>query len=140
MTYDTFFKPKKRDWEIIISDFILFFGQLKHLHLSEKNHNAFLNTTCSTKTEAKQIFKYQKNNSWYWNKPKLWKQTVEKIILIVKVFYPGYFFFLIFSNMISQVFNINYTQYTRDINKNLRGKQNFLKNNWSEIEDIYYTY
>lgn len=47
------------------------------------------------------IFEYEKNNNKYWNKTKLYKQVVKKILSITKVFYLKYLLYFLFDNATS---------------------------------------
>lgn len=59
--------------------------------------------------EVIEVFEYEKNNNGYWNKAKLYKQVVCKVLLIAKALYPGYSLLFLFDNI------IDYLVYAKDI-------------------------
>lgn len=52
-------------------------------------------------TKAVELFKYQKLNNGYWDKLKLYKQVIYKILSITEVLYPDYLFLFLFNNITS---------------------------------------
>lgn len=59
---DIFLCPKSKSWGIMISEFLLFFGQLNLLFLSELSQQ---NLVERIKTEAVEIFEFGENNQEY---------------------------------------------------------------------------
>lgn len=47
------------------------------------------------------LFKYDENNKRYWNKAKVYKLVVTKVLPIMEAFYLGYSLLFLFSNIIS---------------------------------------
>ena len=74
-------------------------------------------------TEATKLFEYKKANKGYWDKPKLYKQVVNKACLIAEKLYLGYLLLFLFDNIISPVFYADNALHTAEINKSSSGKQ-----------------
>lgn len=56
-----------------------------------------------------EIFEYKKNNDKYWDGAKLYKQVVNKVLLIAQVFYTEFSLFFLFDNI------TNYSIYFKDV-------------------------
>lgn len=52
-------------------------------------------------TKAVELFKYQKLNNGYWDKLKLYKQVIYKVLSITEVLYPDYLLLFLFNNITS---------------------------------------
>lgn len=48
-----------------------------------------------------EIFEYAKNNNYYWDRAKLYKQVINKTLSILETFYPKYSLFFLVNNAIS---------------------------------------
>lgn len=83
------------------SNFIFLFYQLNLLSFSEKKKKEMINKMGLTIMEAIELFEYKKSNEGYWNRFKLDKQVVNKILSITEALYQGYLLVFLFYNMTS---------------------------------------
>lgn len=59
----------------------------------KKRRKVSIQQTRLQKIEIIENFKYRKNNNGYWDRVKLYKQVVNKMLPISEVFYSKYLFF-----------------------------------------------
>ena len=96
----TFLRPKDRGQGIMVSKFILSYGQLNLASLTSEERETIQGTGL-LEEEVVEIFKYRKNNDSYWDGTKLYQQVFNKALPIVEAFYLGYSLFFSFDNAIS---------------------------------------
>ncbi len=89
-------------------EFFFLFGRLNLSSLPEDNKKEMIKKTEITITEAGMLFKYEKANEGYWDRPKLYQQVVNKTWLISEALYQVYSFLLLFGNATS------YSVYAKD--------------------------
>lgn len=75
-----------------------------------------------------ELFEYGKNNRRYWDRPKLYKQMINKALPIVETFYLGYSYLFLFDNAISHSVYAENELCIRRMNKKSSGKQVWLRN------------
>ena len=73
--------------------------------------------------ETVKLFEYKKSNKSYWDRPKLYKQVVNKVLPIVKTLYIGYLLLFCFDNITSHFVFTQDASHIIKINKKT-GKQN----------------
>lgn len=98
---NSFLRPKGREQRIMVSEFLLPFGCLNLLTLSQEKRDEIVSRTGLTLTEAVEIFEYGKNHEGYWDGAKLHKQVVTKASPVAEAFYPGYSLLFLFDNATS---------------------------------------
>lgn len=132
---DTFLRPKGRGQGIMVSEFLLPFGRLNLLSLSEEKQREVMEKTGLTILEAVELFEYGKNNEGYWDGAKLHKQVVSKALPIAEALYPGYSLLFLFDNATSHSVYANNALRTGGMNKSSGGKQAWLRNGWYEKDN-----
>lgn len=73
-------------------------------------------------TKAVGVFEYGKNNNWYWDGAKLYKQVVSKALLIAKTLEPGYSLLFLFDNATSYSVNAKDELQVQEMKKDIVGK------------------
>ena len=106
----------------MVCEFLLPFGRLNFLSLSEEKKKEVLKQTELKITKATKLFEYKKANKDYWNRPKLHKQVVNKALPIAEVLYPGYLLLFLFDNATSHTVYTDNLLHTIKINKSSGGK------------------
>lgn len=69
--------------------------------MSEKKKKEMIDKMRLTIMEAMELFEYKKSNKGYWDRFKLVKQVVHKILLITEALYQGYLLVFLFNNTTS---------------------------------------
>lgn len=110
------------------SEFLLPFGWLNLFSLTPEKREQIKEKTRLVETKAIEIFEYRKNNDGYWDRAKLYKQVVDKALLIAQAFYPRYSLLFLFDNATSHFVYSKDALQVKDINKDLKGKQPILRN------------
>ncbi len=82
--------------------------------------------------ETVELFEYGKNNEGYWDGPNLYKQVVNKALLIAEALYPGYSLLFLFDNATSHSVYTKNALCTKGMNKVSSRKQVWLCNRWFE--------
>lgn len=118
---DNFLRSKKHRQSIMVSKFLLPFGRLNLLLLSEKKQKEVIQKTGLTILEIAELFEYKKNKKEYWDEAKLHKQIVSKTLPIVEVLYSGYSLLFFFDNTISHSVYANNALRTGRMNKSSSG-------------------
>lgn len=99
---DIFLQPKRRGQGIIVSDFFFLFGQLNLSSLPKKRKKYRIDKTRLSVTKVIELFEYKKTNkSYYWIRLKLYKQVINKVLLIAETLYSSYSFLFLFDNATS---------------------------------------
>lgn len=119
---DIFLQPKKRGQSIMVSEFLLPFGQLNLLSLFKEKQKEVIEKMWLTIIEVVELFEYKKNNKKYWDRAKLYNQVVNKVLSIAKAFYPGYSLLFLFNKVISHFVYANNALRIRKMNKSFGGK------------------
>ena len=86
----TFLQPKRPGQGIMTSNFLLSFGWLNLASLCSEKKKEVIEKCGLLEMEAVEIFKYRKKNNGYWDRVKLNKQVVSKVLLIMEALYPRY--------------------------------------------------
>lgn len=81
-------------------------------------------------TKVIKLFEYKKANKKYWDRHKLHKQVVNKVLSLVKALYPSYSLLFLFDNNISYFVYAQDVLYIVQINKNSGDKQSWLQSKW----------
>lgn len=69
--------------------FLLPFGRFNLSYLSKEKRSEVLEKLGLKVIEVVEIFKYEKSNNRYWDKPKLYHQVITKALPIADALYPG---------------------------------------------------
>lgn len=133
---ETPLRPKRKGWDIMVSDFFLLFGWFSLSYLSHNQQDFLMAITGLSESEAVEIFEYGKNNDGYWDGPKFLKQVTNKTIPIAEALYPGYSFLFMFDNATSYAVYAENALCVGNINKSSGGKQALLRNGWFESNGI----
>lgn len=103
-------------------EFLFSFNQLNLAFLSSEKKDKVVKKCGLVSTEVVEIFEYRKNNDRYWNKAKLYYQTMKKVLLIAEALYPGYSLFFLFDNVTSYSIYAKNILQVKDINKSIKSK------------------
>lgn len=112
----------------MVLEFILLFRQLNLVLLSSGKREEVIEKTYLILTKLVKIFEYKKNNNKYWDGAKVYKQVVNKKLLIIEILCHGYSLLFCFDNAISHLVNAKDILYIKDLNKSIEGKQLQLRN------------
>ena len=82
-------------------NFLFSFGGLNLASLSPEKKKRGCRKVWSFRTKVVKVFEYEKNNNWCWDRAKLHKQIVNKVLLITKAFYSWYSILVLLDNTIS---------------------------------------
>lgn len=110
----------------MVSKFLLPFGRLNLLSLSEEKQKEVKGKAGLIITKVIELFKYGKNNEGYWDGAKLYQQVVNKVLPIVKALYLGYSLLFLFDNATNYFVYANNALRTENMNKRPSGKQLWL--------------
>lgn len=131
-------RPKGRGQGIMASEFLLPFGRLNLLSMSQEKREQVRVEKGLSVTEAVELFEYGKNYEGYWDGAKLYEQVVSKALPIAEALYPGYAFLFLFDNATSHSVYASDALRTNDMNKNIGGQQAHLRTGWYEMNGIRY--